>query len=413
MKRAALLGLGAWLLVGAGVAPAEARWVTSWAAAPAPPSEAFGQQPATPSFQDRTLRQTFRLSAGGRSVRVRLSNAYGPGNLTIGAARIALLDDKGQERAGSSRVLKFGGSTSTVAAKGAPLLSDAVDLAVPPLGKLSLSLYLPGDTGKCTCHPLGLEEMDVSAAGDFTAKPFAAESKLWMRAFVAAVEVDAPEDARTIVALGDSITDGAGSTGGANRRWPDVLAERLAAAGSRWGVANQGISGNRVLGDGAGLSALARLDQDVLAMPNVGALIVFEGVNDIGLAFGRFDEGPMAEAAKANPAWKIDVPRMIAGYRQIAARARANGIKVYGATIAPYKGSFYWSPEGEAARQEINRFIRTSGVFDAVLDFDQIIRDPADPAAMRADYHSGDFLHGSDAGYRALADSIDLKLFGG
>jgi lysophospholipase L1-like esterase len=411
MRKAIAVGVAA-LLVATDTGPAQARWVTSWSAAPTPPNEAFGPIPASASFENRTLRQTLRLSAGGDALRVRLTNAYGAGTLAIGAARIALLDAAGKERPGTSRILRFGGAAAANAVKGAPLLSDPVDLVVPPLSELSLSLYLPGNSGPCTCHPLGLEEMDVSPPGDFSAAPFAAESKATVRAFVAGVEVDAPDEARTIVVLGDSISDGAGSTSGANRRWPDILAERLAAAGSSWGVANQGISGNRILtdGPGAGNSALARLDQDVLAQPSVGALIVFEGVNDLGLSFGRF-EGPFAEMLRANPGWKVDVPRMIAGYRQIVARARAHGIKVYGATIAPYKGAFYWSPEGEAARQEINRFIRTGGLFDAVLDFDAVIRDPKDPAQMRADYHSGDFLHGSDAGYRALAESIDLALF--
>jgi lysophospholipase L1-like esterase len=411
MRRTIAIGLAALLAAAGGTA--EARWITSWAAAPTPPNAAFGPIPATASFENRTLRQTLRLSAGGRALRIRLTNAYGAGTLTIGAARIALLDEAGRERPGTSRTLRFAGAASAIALKGAPLLSDPVELAVSPLSKLSLSLYLPGRTGPCTCHPLGLDEMDLSAPGDFSAGPFTAESRVGVRAFVAGVEVDAPDTARTIVVLGDSISDGAGSTSGANRRWPDVLAERLAAAGSTWGVANQGISGNRILtdGPGAGNSALARLDQDVLAQPSVGALIVFEGVNDLGLAFGKF-EGPFAELLRANPDGKIDVPRMIAGYRQIVARAHSHGIKVYGATIAPYKGAFYWSPEGEAARQQVNKFIRTGGLFDGVLDFDAVIRDPKDPAQMRPDYHSGDWLHGSDAGYRALAESIDLKLFG-
>ena len=211
--------------------------------------------------------------------------------------------------------------------------------------------------------------------------------------------------------MGDSITDGVGSTPKADRRWPDLLAARLAARGGRaWGVANLAISGNRVLGDGAGESALARLDRDVFSQPGVKALILFEGVNDLGLSFGHF-EGPMAEAMKAMPGRQISAAQMIAGYRQIIDRAHVLGIKVYGATIAPYKGASYWSPEGEAARQEINRFIRTGGAFDAVLDFDKAFADPADPANMRAAYHMGDHLHGSDAGYKAVADSIDLGLF--
>jgi lysophospholipase L1-like esterase len=233
------------------------------------------------------------------------------------------------------------------------------------------------------------------------------------RAFLAAVEVDALKGAATVAVLGDSISDGVGSTPKADRRWPDLLAARLAArGGTPWGVANLAISGNRVLGDGAGESALARLDRDIFAQPGVKALIVFEGVNDLGLSFGTFT-GPAAEAMKALPGREITAAQMIAGYRQIIARAHLLGIKVYGATIAPYKGASYWSPAGEAARQEINRFIRTSGAFDAVLDFDKAFADPTDPAAIRAGYHMGDHLHGSDAGYQAVADSIDLALFPG
>jgi lysophospholipase L1-like esterase len=256
-----------------------------------------------------------------------------------------------------------------------------------------------------------MEAMDISAPGNFSAAPFAAESKGTTRAFIAGVEVDAPAGAQTLVVLGDSISDGVGSTSGTNRRWPDVLAERLAKrGGGAWGVANQGISGNRVLQDGFGQSALARLDRDVLAVPGVTAMILFEGVNDLGLSFGPAG-GPLASARSQLAGRKIDADDIIAGYRQIVARAHAHGIRVFGATIAPYKGAGTWSPEGEAARQKVNAFIRTGGVFDAVLDFDHIFGDPADPAAIRADYHMGDHLHGNDASYRAVAESIDLKLF--
>jgi hypothetical protein len=190
-----------------------------------------------------------------------------------------------------------------------------------------------------------------------------------------------------------------------------LLAERLAKrGGGAWGVANQGISGNRVLQDGFGQSALARFDRDVLAVPGVTAMILFEGVNDLGLSFGG-SGGPMAGAFAQLAGRKIDADDIIAGYRQIVARAHAHGIRVFGATIAPYKGAATWSPEGEAARQKVNAFIRSGGLFDAMLDFDKVFRDPADPAMVRADYHMGDHLHGNDASYRAVAASIDLGLF--
>jgi lysophospholipase L1-like esterase len=390
---------------------ANAAWVASWTAAPVPPGPAMGPVPASPSFQNRTLRQILRLSAGGSAVRVRFTNAYGTTPLVIGGARIALLDADGKEVAGSSRVLSFGGAPGATAARTAPLLSDPVTLKLPALARMAVTAYFPGDTGPCTCHPFGLDDIEVSPPGNFTDQPFVPESVNSVRAFLAAVEVDAPRSAATVVVMGDSITDGTGSTSKANRRWPDLLAERLAHRGGRtWAVANQGIAGNRILGDGMGDSALARLDRDVFSLPGVKALIVFEGVNDLGMSFGHF-EGPVGEMLKNMPGREISAPQLITGYRQLVDRAHALGIKVYGATIAPYKGAMYWSAEGEAARQQINTFIRSSGAFDAVIDFDKALGDPADPLAMRAGYHMGDHLHGNDAGYQAMADAIDLKLF--
>ncbi|WP_404712976.1 SGNH/GDSL hydrolase family protein [Sphingomonas sp. MMS24-J13] len=392
--------------------PAEAKWITSWSAAPVNPIAAFGPFPATPSYNNRTFRQTLRLSAGGAAFRLRISNAYGAEPLEIGAARVALLDDAGKEVAGSSRIVRFAGSAKALVEKGALLVSDTVALPVAPLARLSVSLYLPGDTGPCTCHQTAMEEMDISAPGDHSAAPFVAESKSANRIGLAAVEVDAPKGAQTVVVLGDSISDGVGSTSGKNRRWPDFLAERLAKrGGTPWGVANQGISGNRVLQDGLGVSALARFDRDVIAMPGVSAMILFEGINDINLAFGT-SAGPLGAAKGLLPMRKISADDMIAAYRQIIVRAHAQGIRVFGATIAPYKGLATWSAEGEAARQKVNAFIRTGGAFDAVLDFDKVFADPADPAAIRANYHMGDHLHGNDASYKAVAESIDLSLFG-
>jgi lysophospholipase L1-like esterase len=388
---------------------AHAEWITTWATAPLAPSPAVGQRPATPSFENRTLRQILRVSAGGSSVRLRLTNAYGQAPLAIGAARIALLDDRGQEVPGSSRILTFGGDKTATAATGAPLVSDSVDLAVPSLAKMVVTLYLPGNTGPCTCHQVGLDRLEVSAPGDFSAEPFVPESTLTARAFLAAVEVDAPEGAATVAIIGDSISDGVGSTNGADRRWPDRLAERLAARQGRvWGVANQGISGNRVLADGAGVSALARFDRDVLSLPGVEAVIVFEGVNDLGIGFGR---RPANAPGAGFPASTLTSGQMIDGYRQLITRAHARGVRIFGATIAPYKGAGYWSEEGEAARQAINEWIRSGGEFDGVLDFDHAFADPTNPEQMREGYHMGDFLHGSDAGYLAVAESVDLSLF--
>ena len=229
------------------------------------------------------------------------------------------------------------------------------------------------------------------------------------RAFLSGVEVDSPDALGTIVTYGDSITDGVGATAGANRRWPDILANRLQETGREWAVANAGISGNRVLSPGMGESALARFDEDVLSLPGVKYMIVFVGVNDIGNRFGPPRPGGGPFPGMDQP--PITVAQMIAGYKQLVARAHAKGIKVIGSPIGPYKGAAYWTEEGEAARQAINEWILTGGAFDGLVRLDTAFADPADPARMRDGYHMGDFLHGSDAGLKAVGESIDLALF--
>jgi lysophospholipase L1-like esterase len=220
--------------------------------------------------------------------------------------------------------------------------------------------------------------------------------------------VDSPDALGTIVAYGDSITDGVGSTPGQNRRWPDILANRLQAAGQEWAVANQAISGNRVLSDGMGESALSRFDDDVLSLPSVKYMIVFEGVNDLGIQYGNRTGGPPIPGLAQIP---IDADQMIAGYKQLIARAHLHGIKVIGSPIGPYKGASYWSEAGEAAREKVNAWIVNGGAFDGVIRLDAAFADPADPQTMREGYHMGDHLHGNDAGYKAAAESIDLGLF--
>jgi lysophospholipase L1-like esterase len=310
-------------------------------------------------------------------------------------------------------VLTFGGRPDALVAPGAPLVSDPVDLPVQALSSLAVTLYLPKATGPCTCHGTGMQIAYVGAGDQAAATTIAAPTPLPMRAFLSGVEVSGPTPAKTVVVLGDSISDGVGSTVDQNRRWPDLLAERLAARGGKaaWGVSNEGISGNRVLNDGAGVSALARLDRDVLATPGAAYVIVFEGINDIGLSnLPAVPAGPLAEWVK-RLAVPVTADDIIQGYKQIIARAHADGLKIYGATITPFEGAPTYNPEGEAKRQAVNAWIRTSGAFDAVLDFDAAIRDPQRPTQMRDGFHMGDHLHGSDAGYRAIADSIDLNLF--
>lgn len=388
-----------------------AEWVQTWGAAPLPPSPAQGPFPATQSFSNQTIRQTVRVSVGGGRVRLRLSNEYGTKPLVVGAARIALSDEKGNIKAGTDKPVLFDGRPGTTIPAGAPFLSDAVDLKVDGLTSVSISLYFPEDTGPCTCHATGVQNGFVSAAGDFTAKAFTPAQTIQFRAFLSGVDVESATPARSVVVLGDSISDGVGATVDANHRWPDLLANRLNAKGAKgWGVVNMGISGNRVLGDGAGQSALARFDRDVLSATGVKAVVIFEGVNDLGIAYGKF-EGPMAERFKALAGRKVTQEDMIAGYRQLIARAHARGLKVIAATITPYGGAAYYSEEGDAVRQAINQWIRTSKELDGVLDFDAVIRDPAKPTQIRDGLHAGDHLHGSDAGYAAMAAAIDLKLF--
>jgi lysophospholipase L1-like esterase len=387
-----------------------AEWLGTWGAAPLPPSPARGPFPATPAFSNQTIRQVLRLSAGGSRLRLRLSNEYGTRALHIGGASIALADGSGAVKAGTERTLTFDGKPEVSIPPGAPWVSDPVDLPVAALGSVSISLYLPEDTGACTCHATGMQNADVSAAGDFTHGSFTPDHQLQMRAFISGVEVQSA--GKALVVLGDSISDGVGSTLNANHRWPDLLAERLEKrnAARPWGVINLGISGNRVLSDGAGQSALARFDRDVLSVPGAAYVIVFEGVNDLGLAYGHAS-GPMSEIFKSlAPASPPTAAALIAGYRQLIERAHAHALKVIGATITPYGGAAYYSEEGEAVRQAINAWIRTGRAFDGVVDFDAVLRDPAQPTQIREGLHAGDHLHGSDAGYEAMAKAVDLAL---
>ncbi len=400
----ALLGASAVALA----SPAQAEWVASWTAAPHAPLGTEGPFAAA-SYDNVTISQVLRITEGGTRVRVRLSNRYGPAPLEIGAARIVQIDADNREVPGTSRTLTFGGEPGAVIPRGAPFVSDAVEVNLPDLARMKVEIYLPKPTGPCTCHLTGVDELAVSPPGNFVGRAFEPVSRAQFRAFLAGVEVDSPDALGTIVAYGDSITDGVGATPGGNNRWPDVLADRLQAAGLEWAVANQAISGNRVLSPGMGESALSRFDEDVLSLPGVKYIIVFEGVNDLGNRFGR--RGPNQPNFPGLDQPEITVEQMIAGYKQIVARAHAKGIKVIGSPIGPYMGAGYWSEEGEAARQAINDWILNSGTFDATVRLDTAFADPAEPRQMRDGYHIGDHLHGSPAGLKAVGESIDLALF--
>ncbi|MEO5707615.1 MAG: SGNH/GDSL hydrolase family protein [Alteraurantiacibacter sp.] len=386
-------------------------WVASWTASPHAPLATEGPFAAA-SYDNVTISQVLRLSEGGDKLRLRFTNRYGAGPLAIGRARVFQIDEAGAEVPGTSRMLTFGGEAGAVIPRGSPFASDVVDLTLPDLARIKVEFYLPTPTGPCTCHLTGQDVLAVSAPGDHVGEAWEPASSAGYRAFLHTVEVFSDDARGTVVTYGDSITDGVGSTPGTNRRWPDVLAERLQAAGMEFAVANAGISGNRVLSPGMGESALARFDEDVLSLPNVTHMIVFVGVNDIGNRYG-----PSAGAGRPGfPGLdqpQIDAAQMIAGYRQLIARAHEKGIKVIGSPIGPYMGATYWSEEGEAARQTINDWMLNSGEFDATIRLDTAFADPAEPRQMREGFHMGDHLHGSDAGLRAVGESIDLALFTG
>jgi lysophospholipase L1-like esterase len=345
-----------------------------------------------------------RTSIGGNRVRVHLSNDFGAAPLTIGAAHIALRDKESAIVPGSDRPLRFSGKASCTIPTGAQMISDPVDLNVAALGDIAISVYVPGETGPATQHATGLHTGYVSKTGDFASAPSftdATTTQSWF--LVAGIDVMAPPDAAAIVAFGDSITDGATSTPDTNRSWPSLLAERLQAnpATKNIAVLNQGISGNRVLRDGAGVSALARFDRDVLTQAGVKWVVIMESINDIGIGF----------RAGSAPSDSVTADDLIGGLRQLIARAHTHGIKVIGATLTPYQGAAYYTDQGEEVRMAINQWIRTGGEFDYVVDFDAATRDAANSKTFRADYNIRDHLHPNDAGYKAMADAIDLSWF--
>ena len=375
------------------------HWVGTWGASP--------QAAGSPlPLNGQTLREIVHTSIGGSSARVRFSNAYGTSSLTIGSAHLAVRMTGASIYAGSDRVLTFNGSSSVVVPPGGLQLSDPVELDVPALGDLAVSIYLPDSVAATTEHSLGLQTTYISAPGDFTgAGTLVASATTQSWYFLAGVEVTAGKKSFAIVTLGDSITDGYASTPDTNRRWPNRLAKRLHDTPDGRGIAvvDEGISGNRVLHDFIGTNALARLDRDVLVQSGARYVIVLEGLNDIGIpgAFGLASEG-------------VSAAQIIEGHRQIVDRAHALGLKIIGGTLTPFEGTAfpgYFSIAGEAKRQAVNAWIRTSGAYDAVIDFDVATRDPSHPARILAAYDSGDHLHPNDVGYQAMANAIDLSLF--
>jgi lysophospholipase L1-like esterase len=378
---------------------------------PAPPGQTFAPSPYV-QFTNQTLRQIVHASIGGSKARVVLTNAYGTAPVIVGAAHIALRDKEGAIQAASGRPLTFSGHPTMTIPANAVVYSDPVDLAVPPMSDLAIDLYLPGTTNtpaSITMHGGALQTSYISETGNHTGKatmPVAGRTQSWF--MLSRVDVVAPDATGSIVAFGDSITDGSRSTPDTNHRWPDLLASRLLADGIKVGVLNAGIGGNRVLNEatvpagvdsravGAGINALARFERHVLSIPGVTHVIVLEGINDIGNA--RQNTTPTADD-------------IIAGHKQLIQQAHARGLKMIGATLTPFWGAAYFTEAGEAKRQAINEWIRTGRDYDGVVDFDKATRDPADPKKFLEKYDGCDYLHPSDAGYKAMADAIDLSLF--
>ncbi|MBS0412581.1 MAG: SGNH/GDSL hydrolase family protein [Proteobacteria bacterium] len=370
------------------------KWIAAWTSPPTDVISTLATRTPPPFFAT-TLRSSLRLSAGGDAIRIRISNDLGAEPLVIGPVTIMLGDGQ------APRELRFSGAPQATIPAGASLVSDPVEASVEPLSRVTVSIYTPGPAAGLTGHVVG-QEMVWSAPGDQTAAPHL-KSALpgFSRLLLTEVDVHtADPQARTVAIIGDSITEGYLSTLDAYRRWPDRLAERTAAAGGPpIGLANLGISGNRLLKDGDGLAVLNRLDRDLFVLPNVKTLIILIGIND--LIYPKFDGSPMPQAEA-----------MIEGYKSVVTRARAKGLKVIAATILPFgkSGDVNFSPEGETRRQGVNQWLRTSTDFDGLVDLDRLCRDPGDAQALKAQCDGGDGLHPSDEGYRLIGDAIPLNL---
>jgi len=404
--RAAALGLAiavAPIVAGAPAAPEDGRWVGSWVAAPQLTEP--GNMPPAPGLAGQTLRQVIQPSLDGTRLRVTLSNAFGDGDLVVDSVHVARSKGGAAIDAASDRALTFDGAAAVTVPRGAQMVSDPLAFDVTAFVNLAVSVHFASVPTGLTGHPGSrttsfVQAGNVAAAADL---PGAVPVDHWY--VLSGLDVWADARAAAIVVLGDSITDGRGSTTNKNDRWPNLLAQRLRAnpGTAQVAVLNQGLGGNRLLRDGIGPNALARFDRDVLAVPGVRWVVVLEGVNDIGTAVGARARGEPAATAR-------DV---IAAYRQMVVRAHSHGLRVYGATILPFEGfAAYSSAQSEADRQAVNQWIRSGGELDGVIDFDAIARAPAHPARLAASVDGGDHLHPSAAGYRIMADAIDLSLFG-
>ena len=377
---------------------AQKQWVGTWASAPLLDAHA---KPADELFgTGATLREVVHVSMGGETVRVRFSNLYGTKPLVIGAAQIAQSAKGAAIVAGSGTPVTFHGQTTVTIPPGALAVSDGVAFKLAPLSDLAVSFYLPSPSGPVTEHQLGSSTSFYApgnlVANDTLDSPTTVTSWYYLNG----VDTLAPGDAGAVITIGDSITDGAKSTIDTNQRWPDELARRMQADPKyrKLSVLNEGISGNKILLDGAGPNALARFDRDILAQSGAKYLLILEGINDIGRLHAVPDAG-------------LTAGDLIFAFDQMIQRAHAHGIAVIGCTMTPYHGAGYSTENGEAIRKTVNQWIRSSGAFDGVVDFEAVVRDPEHPDTFLPADDPGDHLHPNDAGYKAMGDAIDLKLF--
>lgn len=384
----------------AATSESQEHWVGTWAAAPLSVKNDGAQFGAT----DSTYREIVHTTLGGDRIRILLSNEFGEEPLTVGAAAAAVSMGKGDISVATNHAITFVGQQSIVIPPGAMVVSDPIDFKLPALTNLSVSIFIPAQhIQDVTIHPVASQTSYVIRGNQTSSPQLGSPEEIYSWPFLKGVEVDAGPKTAAVIAFGDSITDGAHSSRDANLRWPDVLAKRLEGDKKTAGLAvlNEGISGNRILHDRAGQNALARLDRDVLSQSNVKYLIVLEGINDI--------QRTTAPDGGNDP---VTVDQITQAYTQIVERAHAHGIKVIGATLTPYGGSHNDSPAGEEMVRTVNQWIRTSGEFDAVIDFGKILQDPENPARIAPEAKSEDLLHPGDPGYQLMGNSIDLKVFG-
>lgn len=403
LKRWSISALAAALLMASNYSlaaqPQSPHWVGSWAAAPQANGASAGSKETVVRVNNQTIRQIVHTSIGGYKFRIRLSNALGKTPLVIGEARVALSAGKNTINPDTDRPLTFGGISSTTIPPGAVMYSDPVDMRFSSQADLAISLYLPEQTEAKTVHMLGKQTNYISTSGNHTkARALQTKSTSTSWYFLTGVDILTHKDTTAVVAFGDSITDGLNAAVDTNNRWTDYLARRLLNRSdiNTKGVLNLGISGNRILHEQVGPSALSRFDRDVIAQPGVTHLILLEGINDIG-----YSDLPGSRE-------KVSAKQIIAGYKQLIARAKTHGLKVIGATLLPYEGGSYYTRQGEAKRQEVNKWIRESGAYDAVIDFDKTMRDPKRPTRLNPLFDSGDHIHPNETGFLAMANAVNL-----